>query len=167
MTLCFGLASCFIISCALAAPTVHLIKPNDEDFSAGQADYQTDAPDIVDPTWMTVTMKPIVKTTVLDPVSQNYLPPMGSSGQHPSSQQPTIYPYHYPNAAPGVTTANHLYPYNIPHYQPNYPLQWTQQTSVPLSLHSAQFYPSIQQAGGIAQPCFGTHSVGGYQQQGY
>ncbi|KAL9697829.1 hypothetical protein quinque_001270 [Culex quinquefasciatus] len=107
----------FVVLCGLAsvlaAPTVHLVKVDE---SEGFPDYQqllpTDLPPIVDPVWMTVTMKPLVKTTVVEPLSPQYPQPSERPVQsdpatsyqqpiaptwQPSQQNPpaTYYPYYY------------------------------------------------------------------------
>ncbi|XP_053695844.1 uncharacterized protein LOC128743316 [Sabethes cyaneus] len=168
-----------VVSCALAAPTVHLIKPEDDGYFAPDPAFQrTELPQVVDPIWMTVTMKPLVKTTVVDPISKR-LPPSVQTvqpriQQHQQQQPLPYYPYYHqlPTAPVIEPHSLSLYPnpYNMPSYQyqqAGFPLQWTSSVSHP--------YPTIplHQPGSsnVIPPCDDSdvrNTIGGgYQQYGY
>ncbi|XP_055543435.1 uncharacterized protein LOC129728986 [Wyeomyia smithii] len=166
-----------VVSCAFAAPTVHLIKPEDDGYFARDSVFQqTELPQVVDPVWMTVTMKPLVKTTVVDPISKRLQPSIGTTiEQRPQQQQPVHYnPYPYHGNLPTVPViapnSPSLYPYHIPSYQyqqMKFPLQWSSVVSHP--------YPTFPQqhqfsSNNVIQPCddSGVRNIGGgYQQYGY
>ncbi|XP_058823288.1 uncharacterized protein LOC131684438 [Topomyia yanbarensis] len=164
MVLLIGLISYWAVSCAVAAPTVHLIKQED---SADIPDIQTDLPQIVDPLWMTVTMKPLVKTAVVKPISKSYQPPHETVNQNSPPQQPSYYPYYYQFQP--ASNPEPLYPYNTPQYQyqPGYQLQWPSVSTQPLV--ASQLFPlPLPQVGSNNPPCGDSgRNIGGYHQHGY
>ncbi|XP_058454069.1 uncharacterized protein LOC131432047 [Malaya genurostris] len=181
MALLIGLVLCWIVSCSVAAPTVHLIKPENNEYIPESPSYiQTDSPQLVDPIWMTVTMKPLVKTTVVEPINKSDQPSLETVSQSTAPQQPSYYPYYHQLQT--VPNLQQPYPYNTPQYQyqPGFPFQWSSLAAQPLvaqPLLASQLYPfPLQQlSGGLtsssssnAQPCDdGGRNIGGYQQHGY
>uniref|UniRef100_A0A1Q3FNH6 Putative conserved secreted protein n=1 Tax=Culex tarsalis TaxID=7177 RepID=A0A1Q3FNH6_CULTA len=119
----FGFVALCCLASVLAAPTVHLVKVDEsEDIPDYQQLLPTDLPPIVDPVWMTVTMKPLVKTTIVEPLNPQYpqtseqpvQPDHGTSYQQPiaptwqpSPQSPpaTYYPYYYGAPTDGPRTS--------------------------------------------------------------
>lgn len=138
---------CSFACLAVAAPTVHLFKPSTDGY-----EYNTELPLIIEP--VAVTMKPLVETSYVDPVSVNYHQPMATANQQPVQQQPT---YYYP------PTYMHQTPYHLPGYQqqPSYDYQW--QWPYP----GLQQQPIIQPPNTNVLPCARNRHVGGYQQHGY
>lgn len=179
----------FVILCGLAsvmaAPTVHLVKQEDSD---GVPDYQqllpTDLPPIVDPVWMTVTMKPLVKTTIVEPLNPQYPQPT-TSEQRPPLEQPDFTPYQRPNAPTWPTQQN---PSATPYY-PSYYSYGTQTEGpptqqffipqqYPFNVQPRQYqypyqgYPQLTwKPATVPQPCANAASVQQayhqYQQRGY
>lgn len=187
-----GFAGLCCLSSVLAAPTVHLVKVEE---SEGIPDYQqllpTDLPPIVDPVWMTVTMKPLVKTTVVEPLSPQYpqaaeqpvhtdpvtryQQPIAQTWQ-PSPQNPpeTYYPFYYgaPTEGPRPSVPNlgqgpqQQYPYNVmPQFQYHYQ-SYPQLTWKPAGQQPQQ-HPQLhvpQRPCGGAQQAYQQHQ---YLQRGY
>ncbi|KAL1377194.1 hypothetical protein pipiens_016435 [Culex pipiens pipiens] len=168
----------FVVLCGLAsvlaAPTVHLVKVDE---SEGFPDYQqllpTDLPPIVDPVWMTVTMKPLVKTTVVEPLNPQYPQPTERPVQpdpvtsyqqptaptwQPSQQNPpsTYYPYYYGAPTEGSRLPalgqssqqfpQQPYPFNVqPQFQYHYQ-SYPQLTWKPAVQRSSSTSPNLVEA---------------------
>lgn len=134
---------CSLVCLVVAAPTVHLLQPE-----ADQYGQNTEQPLIIEP--VAVTMKPLVETTYVDPVNWNYQQAIETAIRQPAERQPTLF---YP--------PTYMHHYNGYQQQPLYGQQWPwPQSALPQQ-------PIMQPSSTNVLPCSQNRHIGGYQQHGY
>ncbi|XP_055609001.1 uncharacterized protein LOC129756211 [Uranotaenia lowii] len=150
-----GFVLCLIAACGIAGPTVHLIKVEDNDFPSSDRQYPAnpDLGDVVDPVWMTVTMRPLIKTTVVNPVGKS-VPALPNSGVSVGNDLQQFVPYQPQQPQlpqqprPQVTRPQQ--PQGVPQVVPQvrtqsqYPQSQYPQSQYPQSQYPQSQYPQVQ-----------------------